>query len=84
MKRKKVTGSVVCFKLKLVENPLGKGFNAVDEEGNLYQIKARIVEDITQSTSFDISDINHRFDYLILYYNKLEQFFASIRVKLRL
>ena len=68
----------------MIRQELHTWFDAVGEEGNLYQIKSRIVEDITQSTSFDLSDINHRFDYLILYYNKLEQFFASIRVKLRL
>ena len=49
----------------MIRQELHTWFDAVGEEGNLYQIKSRIVEDITQSTSFDLSDINHRFDYLI-------------------
>ncbi len=51
--------------LKIAENTVQKGYDAVDKEGHTYQIKSRIVIGLTKNTSFDMPDINHRFDFLI-------------------
>ena len=51
--------------LELSENPVQKGFDAVDADGTTYQVKSRIVSDLRSNTSFDFSDIDAHFDYLI-------------------
>ena len=51
--------------LKLSESTIEKGFDAVDAEGTTYQVKSRIVESLGSNTSFDFSDIEAHFDYLI-------------------
>lgn len=53
------------LKLELAENPVQKGFDAIDNDGKRYQIKSRLED---KNTSFDIKDIHSesaRFDYLI-------------------
>ena len=51
--------------LTLSENPVEPGFDATDPEGKTYQIKSRIVEDLSQPTSFDFGAIEAKFDYLV-------------------
>lgn len=51
--------------IELSENPVQKGFDAVDAEGRTYQVKSRIVGSMGSNTSFDFSDIDAHFDYLI-------------------
>jgi hypothetical protein len=51
--------------LALSESTIEKAFDAVDAEGTTYQIKSRIVESLGSNTSFDFSDIEAHFDYLI-------------------
>lgn len=51
--------------LTLSESTVQKGYDATDKEGNTYQVKSRIVKNLSVNTSFDISDINHQFDFLV-------------------
>ena len=51
--------------LTLSENAVERGFDARDVQGKTYQIKSRIVNDLSASTSFDFHDIETRFDYLV-------------------
>lgn len=62
------------LQLTLAESGVQKGFDGTDKEGITYQIKSRIVDSIDSSTSFDIQEISHMFDYLIcVFFNtKLE------------
>ena len=39
--------------LKLLENPVAKGFDARDSQGRKYQIKGRVVKTLGDNTSFD-------------------------------
>ncbi|CAA9213260.1 MAG: hypothetical protein AVDCRST_MAG93-123 [uncultured Chloroflexia bacterium] len=51
--------------LRLSESTVEKGLDATDSEGRTYQIKSRIVSDLSARTLFDLSDPRFRFDYLI-------------------
>lgn len=46
-------------------NPVQQGVDAIDQMGNTYQIKWRIVEQLGQTTSFDFDSIAAPFDYLV-------------------
>ncbi len=52
--------------LELASSTVEKAIDARDSEGRTYQIKSRVVENLHQSTSFDIRDIAERFDFLML------------------
>jgi hypothetical protein len=52
------------FKFKLAPSGVNKTFDAVDRQGIKYQIKARRVSSINDSTSFDFHNYD-QFDYLI-------------------
>jgi len=57
--------------LKLEENPVNKGFDATDEDGNRYQIKSRIVSSLSERTSFDMKSGEQEFDYLVgVFFNR--------------
>lgn len=51
--------------LQLSESSVEKGLDAKDQQGKTYQIKSRIVSDLSSRTSFDLSDPELRFDYLV-------------------
>lgn len=51
--------------LQLAASKVEKAIDAQDKAGHTYQIKARVVENLHQNTSFDIRDIAHRFDFLV-------------------
>ena len=51
--------------LKLADSNVQKGYDATDDDGKTYQIKSRIVSDLSQYTSFDIKNIDFDFDFLI-------------------
>jgi len=51
--------------LQLCKSSVEKGVDAKDEEGRTYQINSRIVSDLYSRTSFDLSDPDFRFDYLV-------------------
>ncbi len=51
--------------LRLSESSVEKGVDARDSQGKTYQIKSRIVSDLSRPTSFDLSDPKFRFDFLI-------------------
>jgi hypothetical protein len=53
------------FGLRLVPNPVQKGFDARDARGLTYQIKSRMVKGLSQPTSFDLAAIAEPFDYLV-------------------
>ena len=53
------------LELTLSKNPVEPVFDATDAEDKTYQIKSRIVEELSQPTSFDFRDIEPRFDYLV-------------------
>ena len=42
-----------------------KGLDAKDSQGKTYQIKSRIVSDLSSRTSFDLGNPEFRFDYLV-------------------
>lgn len=59
------------YNLKLVNNSVNKGFDGVDNQGKKYQIKTRLVENTSSSTSFDFKKLGE-FDYLIIVFlNKI-------------
>jgi len=69
------------FNLKLSDSTIQKGFDAVDFEGNTYQIKSRMVYSTDQSTSFDFNNIDHKFDFLIgVFFNKYLEILKIIKV----
>jgi len=51
--------------LKLLENPVAKGFDARDSQGRKYQIKGRVVKTLGDNTSFDFKTLRNKFDFLI-------------------
>ena len=51
--------------LQLSESAVEKGIDAKDSQCRTYQIKSRIVSDLSSPTSFDLSDPGFRFDYLV-------------------
>ena len=51
--------------LHLSKSAVEKGLDARDEEGRTYQIKSRIVSDLSSRTSFDLSDPDFHFDHLV-------------------
>ena len=51
--------------LQLSESSVEKGVDAKDSQGRTYQIKSRIVSDLSSPTSFDFSNQKFRFDYLV-------------------
>jgi hypothetical protein len=51
--------------LKLESNKVQKGYDAIDAKGIKYQIKSRIVENMNKNTSFDLHNIDQKFDYLV-------------------
>jgi len=51
--------------LKLVQSTVQKAYDAVDDVGKTYQIKSRLVESLSQNTSFDLRSIDSYFDYLV-------------------
>ena len=53
------------LEIELSDNPVEKAVDARDADGHTYQIKSRMVKPLTSPTSFDITDINAAFDYLI-------------------
>ncbi len=58
--------------LRLSESTIEKGIDAVDADGRTYQIKSRMVSDLSSGTSFDLSDPRFRFDYLAAVFFDLE------------
>ena len=67
--------------LKLEESTVHKGIDAVDNEGKTYQIKSRIVKTLSQNTSFDIQNIDFKFDYLIpVFFNKSFEILAILKI----
>ena len=53
------------LEIELSDNPVEKAVDARDADGYTYQIKSRMVETLTSPTSFDITDIDAAFEYLI-------------------
>jgi hypothetical protein len=51
--------------LKLAENTVQKGYDAMDAEGNRYQVKSRLVSSLTEISSFNMKNADEEFDYLI-------------------
>ena len=54
--------------LELANSSVEKGFDAIDKNGFTYQIKSRIIANLNRNnrnTSFDIKNMNFKFDYLI-------------------
>ncbi len=51
--------------LQLSESSVEKGIDAKDAEGRTYQVKSRMVSNLSSGTSFDLSDPRFRFDYLV-------------------
>jgi hypothetical protein len=51
--------------LQLSESSVEKGFDAKDSQDRTYQIKSRIVSDLSSRTSFDLGSPEFRFDYLV-------------------
>jgi hypothetical protein len=51
--------------LKVAPNAVQEGYDAEDASGKTYQIKGRIVENLSSITSFDFKHINYEFDFLI-------------------
>lgn len=51
--------------LTLASSGVQKGFDAVNEAGERFQIKSRLVRSLTQSTSFDFRSEQLAFDYLV-------------------
>jgi hypothetical protein len=51
--------------LQLSDSGVEKGIDAKDAQGKTYQIKSRIVSDLSSPTSFDLGDPGFRFDYLV-------------------
>ena len=51
--------------LKLLDNPVAKGFDAKDSKGRKYQIKGRVVQALGDNTSFDFKTLRNKFDFLI-------------------
>ena len=51
--------------LKLLENPVAKGFDARDSQGRKYQIKGRVVKTLGDNTSFDFKTLRNKFDFLV-------------------
>jgi hypothetical protein len=67
--------------LRLAESTVQKGYDAVNRKGQTYQIKSRTVKNLKQNTSFDITDIHNRFDYLIgVFFSKTLDLLGIIRV----
>jgi len=50
--------------IQLSDNPVEKSFDAIDEYGEKYQIKSRIVKTLDDNTSFDFQRFG-KFDYLV-------------------
>lgn len=42
-----------------------KGYDATDIDGRTYQVKVRIVKNLSTTTSFDFKAFAHPFDYLV-------------------
>jgi hypothetical protein len=51
--------------LELATSGVHPIYDATDETGKTYQIKARVVRHLKQSTSFDFRDLTKEFDYLV-------------------
>jgi hypothetical protein len=51
--------------LTLAHSGVQKGYDATDGSGRTYQVKSRIVRSLEERTSFDITDVEARFDFLI-------------------
>jgi hypothetical protein len=51
--------------LELAASGVQKGYDAVDKQGRKYQIKARLVSDLSTSTSFDFRSAELDFDYFV-------------------
>jgi len=51
--------------LQLSESSVEKGLDAEDSQGRTYQIKSRIVSNLSSPTSFDLNNPKFRFDYLV-------------------
>ena len=52
--------------LTLAVSSVQKTYDATDSDGRTYQVKCRIVRDLQQGTSFDLSNASDRFDFLVL------------------
>jgi len=53
------------LQLHLAPSGVQKGYDATDSSGARYQIKARLVDSLTEPTSFDFHQLADDFDYLI-------------------
>lgn len=51
--------------LQLARSTTQKAWDAKDAQGRTYQIKSRIVRNLSQNTSFDLATIEEPFDYLV-------------------
>ncbi len=50
--------------LQLSTNPLQKGGEATDRNGCTYRIRSRIIDHLSQDSSFELEDITAPFDYV--------------------
>jgi len=67
--------------LKLSASTIEKHIDATDTGGKTYQIKSRIVSDMSQSTSFDFRSGELNFDFLIaVFFNQAFDVLAVLRV----
>jgi hypothetical protein len=68
--------------LKLSASTIEKHIDAIDADGKTYQIKSRIVSDMSQSTSFDFRSSELSFDFLIaVFFNQAFEVLAILRVR---
>lgn len=57
--------AVELLDLQLAPRTIPRAWDAKDAQGRTYQIKSRIVRDLSQNTSFDFATIGRPFDYLV-------------------
>ncbi|MAA91642.1 MAG: hypothetical protein CL914_15835 [Deltaproteobacteria bacterium] len=50
--------------IQLLDNPVAKGFDGTDSQGQKYQIKGRVVQALGDNTSFDFKTLRSKFDFL--------------------
>jgi hypothetical protein len=67
--------------LKLSASTIEKHIDAIDVEGKTYQIKSRIVSNMSQSTSFDFRTNELTFNFLVaVFFNQTFEVLAVLRV----
>lgn len=67
--------------LELSESAVEKGVDATGPEGETYQIKSRVVPALSARTSFDLSDPDFLFDYLVaVFFNPELEVLGMLRI----